>query len=1049
MKKFTDFLFSTKSTVYLLLILAIAIGTATFIEERYDTDTAKHVVYNAKWFEFLFVLLALNFLGNISKYNLFSKRKAAGFIFHFAFLIMILGAAITRYTGYTGSMSIREGDSSNTIFTSDPYLKVKSSDGNVFERPMAMTQIGSNDFKGSIQTKDVGEIKVEFRDFIKDAVEQVNENVEGGKNVIEVVITGSNGRESVFVADSDVVDLGMFALAYNNAHNPNAVQFFDQEGKVMMITPFPINRTKMPEMATDTVPVNMPVEIKEKCMHQFDNGLFVIKKAYKKALKTMVAGNGEGKPSGMNVIGLNVTIKGKKHEIQAVGGSNYLSNYQDFDLDGYHLQVAYGLSEIKVPFTIKLNKFILERYAGSMSPSSFTSDVSLNDPRDGKHFDTRIFMNHVLDYDGYRFFQSSYDPDEKGTILSVNHDFWGTWVSYLGYLLMGIGFFLTMFSHGSRFQVLSNAIKHIRETRKAAAILVFAFFIGFHANAQHNANNNHVSAAHADKLAHLVVQTFDGRFEPVHTLAYDVLHKISRKDYVEVEGVGKMNAMQVYLDMILNAEFWKTQKLIYIREKSVQDVLGVTGGFAAFNDFFDANGEYKLKDFAETSFRKKQAEQNTFDKEIIKVDERANVCMMVFNGSMLRIFPVQDSPNNTWISWDDSLSTMPLNGSIRALNEDLQLREFNVRSIMGLYLQEVYKATSSNDYSRADKILGYIDGMQRQSGAASIIPSTKRVNLEIQYNNANIFVFLRNVYSFLSLIMLALAFIEILQAKRNKVISLLMNIGVGILALGFLYNTYGMILRWYLTGHAPWSTGYEALLLIGWGSTLAGFFFVRNSKITMAATTLLAFFVLMTASHSSYDPQLTNLQPVLKSYWLVIHVATLTISYSFLGLGFVLGLINLFIILFQNKKNKQRLEMVVTELTHINEMNLSIGLFLATVGTFLGGIWANESWGKYWGWDAKETWALVIVITYSIVIHIRLIPKMKTDYFFNVLSVLAYSSVLMTFFGVNYYLSKGMHSYAAGDTPVFPMWAWISIISVFTLIAIAGFKNKALNKHED
>ena len=1048
MKKFTDFLFSTKTTVYLLLILAIAIGSATFIEQTYDTDTAKHLVYNAKWFEFLFVLLSLNFLGNISKYNLFSKRKAAGFIFHFAFLIMILGAAITRYTGYTGSMSIREGDSSNIIFTADPYLKVMSSDNNVFERPMAMTQWGSNDFKGSIQTKDVGEIKIEFRDFIKNAVDQVNENVEGGKNVIEVVITGSNGRESVFVTDGDVIDLGMFALSYNNAQNPNAIQFFDQDGSVFMTTPFPIGRTKMPEMATDSVPINTPVAIKEKCMHQFEGGLFVIKKAYKKAKKTLIAGTENEKPSGVNALGLNVTIKGKKHEIQVMGGSSFLSNYQDFDLDGYHLKAAYGLSEMKVPFTIKLNKFILERYAGSMSPSSFTSEVSLNDPRNGKHFDTRIFMNNVLDYDGYRFFQSSYDPDEKGTILSVNHDFWGTWVSYVGYFLMGLGFFLTLFGKTSRFQILSIAIKHIRETRKATAIFILLSLLGINAQAQHN-QNNHVSAEHADKLAHLVVQTFDGRFEPVHTLAYDVLHKISRKDNVDVEGVGTMNAMQVYLDMILNADFWKTQKLIYIREKSVQDVLGVSGGYAAFNDFFDANGQYKLKEFAETSFRKKQSEQNTFDKEIIKVDERANVCMMAFNGSMLRIFPLQDSPNNTWISWDDSLAVQQLTGSIRVLNEDLQLREFNVRSMMGIYLQEVYKATSTKDYSRADKILGYISGMQRQSGASNLIPSQKRIDREIQYNKANIFVFLRNVYSFLSLVMLALAFTEILRTKKNKVISLLLNICVGILALCFLYNTYGMILRWYLTGHAPWSTGYEALLLIAWGGTLAGFFFVRNSKITMAATTLLAFFVLMTASHSSYDPQLTNLQPVLKSYWLVIHVATLTISYSFLGLGFLLGMINLCIVLFQNKKNYQRLSMVITELTNINEMNLTIGLFLATVGTFLGGIWANESWGKYWGWDAKETWALVIVITYTIVIHIRLIPKMKTDYFFNVLSVLAYSSVLMTFFGVNYYLSKGMHSYAAGDTPVFPMWAWISIVSVFTLIAIAGFKNKAIKKLED
>jgi cytochrome c-type biogenesis protein CcsB len=251
-----------------------------------------------------------------------------------------------------------------------------------------------------------------------------------------------------------------------------------------------------------------------------------------------------------------------------------------------------------------------------------------------------------------------------------------------------------------------------------------------------------------------------------------------------------------------------------------------------------------------------------------------------------------------------------------------------------------------------------------------------------------------------------------------------------------------MILRWYLTGHAPWSTGYEALLLIGWGALVAGFAFMRSSKVALAATALLAFFILMTAGHSNYDPQLTNLQPVLKSYWLIIHVATLTISYAFLGLGFFLGLLNLVIYIFKNKNNAQRLGQVTHQLTNISEMTLTIGLLMAAVGTFLGGIWANESWGKYWGWDAKETWALVIVITYTVVLHLRLVSKLKGDYFFNVGSVLGYGSVLMTFFGVNYYLSKGLHSYAAGEKQVFPGWAWISIVSIIGLIIVAGYRHK-------
>jgi ABC-type transport system involved in cytochrome c biogenesis permease subunit len=234
------------------------------------------------------------------------------------------------------------------------------------------------------------------------------------------------------------------------------------------------------------------------------------------------------------------------------------------------------------------------------------------------------------------------------------------------------------------------------------------------------------------------------------------------------------------------------------------------------------------------------------------------------------------------------------------------------------------------------------------------------------------------------------------------------------------------------------------LLLVAWGGLLAGFSFLRYSKITLAATALLAFFMLMTASHSSYDPQLTNLQPVLKSYWLIIHVATLTISYGFLGLGLFLGLINLFINLFKNIKNQGRLDLIISELTCINEMNLTVGIVLATIGTFLGGVWANESWGRYWGWDAKETWALIIVLAYTLILHMRFIPKLGSTYAFNVASVLGFGSVIMTFVGVNYYLSKGLHSYGAGDTPVFPLWAWGLILSLIALIVASGLKEKSL-----
>jgi cytochrome c-type biogenesis protein CcsB len=822
MKRAIKFLFSSQLMIILLVLLAVALAAATFIEEKYDTGTAGQIVYRAKWFELIFILLAVNLFGHIKQYNLLKRKKWAGLLFHVAFIVIITGAGITRYFGFEGSMHIREGQTTNILNTSDPNV------------------------------------------------------------------------------------------------------------------------------------------------------------------------------------------------------------------------------DIELPFSLRLNDFILERYPGSMSPSSYASEVTLVDNRKDLKKDYRIYMNHVLDYNKYRFFQSSYDTDERGTILSVNHDYYGTRVTYMGYILLCLGFVLTLFNKSSRFLSLRTKISEIRGKRKSLALSVIMILgITGMAGAQSNSPGM-VSRDHAEKFGHLMVQTYNGRYQPVHSEAIDILHKISRKDRFNIDGKGEMDAMQVLMDMMINPSFWEQQKIIYVREKSVQDILGINGKYASFHDFFDQSNQYKLQQFSEDAFIKKQSEQNTFDKEITRVDERLNVFLMALDGDMLKIFPQQGALNNKWISNGDKAAKQPLTGAIVIINDYLQLDELNYSNIMTAYLKSVSEGMSSGDYSRADKILGYISSIQRNSDAAGLLASQTKVNMEILYNKLDIFITLRNVYSILSLVLLVLAFIDNLRQKKNMIISWALNISIIALGLAFLYHTFGLILRWYLTGHAPWSNGYESLLLVAWGGLLAGFNFVRYSKITLAATALLAFFTLMTASHSSYDPQLTNLQPVLKSYWLIIHVATLTISYGFLGLGFILGLMNLVIILFKNVKNHARLDLMISELTYVNEINLIIGIILATAGTFLGGVWANESWGRYWGWDAKETWALIIVIAYTIVLHLRFIPKMRSNYVFSVASVIGFGSVIMTFVGVNYYLSKGMHSYAAGDTPVFPFWAWVLILSLVMLMVISGIRERII-----
>ena len=1055
MRKLLKIIFSPRTTLGLLVIYAIALAAATFIENEYDTVTAKVWVYSAPWFELVMVLMILNFFGTIKRYHFLTRKKLSGFIFHAAFIIIIVGAAITRYIGYEGKMHIREGASSDYIFTDQAYLSVKALEGGQeynLEKLLLLGAKTNNSFEESLEIGEKGNLKIAFKDHIPNAVETFEEAEDGDISVIYLTLSIQGHKDEIVLRDGEIKSTHDFPISFNNPSNPYALRITGDNGNLFVSYPETIKVSAMPAMTVEEYPAMGQVKFETMKLYEPQgSGIAVVMTKLLTNAKIKYVKNEEDNRS-PNALLLDVTFNGLSKEVAVLGGPGYIEAYQPAAIEGLDLNLAYGSKKIELPFSLQLNKFELERYAGSMSPSSYASEVTLIDPNKGLRKDHRIFMNNVLDYGGYRFFQSSYDQDEKGTILSVNHDFAGTMVTYVGYALLIIGFVWTLFNKNSRYWELMGKIRHLREKRKALAVLLIGFLMTGSLVAQndhtHEINPYSVSETHADQFGELIVQTYDGRFAPVHTLAVDVMHKISRKDKFDIPGRrGEMTLMQVFFDIALNAEFWKTQKIIYVREKSVADIVGIKGKYASFKDFFDQNNEFKLKNFSESAFRKAEVERNKFDKELIRLNERIEVFMMTMQGSMLDIFPVQNSDNNKWVSWDDQLAKQPLTGSLRIINDDLDLKVLDYNNIMRAYMFEVSKATKTADYSRADKILGYIKSIQRQSSLTDLVPSETKIEREISYNKSNIFNNLKNVYALLSVILLILTFMDNLRAKKNRILSLVLNVAIAFLAVAFVYHTYGMIMRWYLSGHAPWSNGYEALVLVSWSSLLAGFSFMRYSKITLAATALLAFFTLMTAGHSSYDPQLTNLQPVLKSYWLIIHVATLTISYGFLGLGFVLGLFNMGIYLVKNPKNATRLSLISKELTHINEMNLTIGLLLATVGTFLGGVWANESWGRYWGWDAKETWALIITIVYTIILHLRLAPKMKGEYVFNLASIFGFGSVLMTFIGVNYYFTKGMHSYASGETPVFPMWAWITILGLVTFIVAAGIRQRKNKKY--
>jgi cytochrome c-type biogenesis protein CcsB len=455
--------------------------------------------------------------------------------------------------------------------------------------------------------------------------------------------------------------------------------------------------------------------------------------------------------------------------------------------------------------------------------------------------------------------------------------------------------------------------------------------------------------------------------------------------------------------------------------------LGAKGNYATFLDFFDENFNYLLHRDVSIANRKKPSMRSKYDKEILAVDERVNICYSVFHGTLFKLFPNPGDGNNTWYNSQDFRKFDTVNSVF-------------VESALSKYYTLIDESIGSNDWSRADSMLNEIAAFQQLNGAA-IIPSESIIGMEIFYNKINIFKRLFVYYLFIGIALLIVLFVDIFKkfSFSNKLVTVL-SYFLGIL---FLLHTLGLGVRWYISDHAPWSNAYESMIYIGWATILAGFLFSRTSKMTLAATSILTSLILMVAHLNWLDPEITPLVPVLKSYWLMIHVAIITGSYGFLGLGALLGFINLILMIFRKNHNKLKIDDTISELTHLNEMTITVGLFMAAIGTFLGGVWANESWGRYWGWDPKETWALIIVLTYAIVMHLRFITKVNTRYIFNLASVLGFSSVIMTYFGVNYFLS-GLHSYAAGDPLPIPTFVYytIGVITIVAVLAKINHKKK-------
>jgi cytochrome c-type biogenesis protein CcsB len=1035
MNKLLSLIYSTRLMAILFIIFAASMGIATFIENDYGTETAKALVYSSWWFEGIMILFAINFFGNILKYKLYKKEKLVVLIFHLSFISIIVGAGITRYISYEGIMPIKEGSVSNTFLSEKNYISIVVNDGNEQKTPVhhsiLLSSIGNNkytyktDFKGT-------NVQVKLTGYIPNAQDIFEENENGNEYLLFVESSG-NGRHNHYIKKGTTERIHGVTVGYDTP-NKSTVDFKTVNGNLKIQSSEDGTFFRMADEFEGTIVKDSLQDFSLLAVHSVAGLQFVVPKNVVKGSYKTFAGDKDS--NALAQLEFDVTVgDNPTKQVKLRGGKFAIQSPTTFTVDNLNFRMSYGAMQLQLPFSIKLNDFQLENYPGSQSAMSFASEVTVITPEET--FDFRIFMNNILNYKGFKFFQSSYNitPQYEETHLSVNHDFWGSTITYIGYFLLYAGLILIMFMKNTRFGFLRKSLQKIRAkktTITSIALLLIASF-AFSQNNKHVMTKvqidsaltaNYIENAHIEKFNKLIIQDAGGRMKPVHTYASQLLRKVSKHDSFE-----DMNASQVFLSIQQNPRIWFQIPIIYIEKGNtkLRDIIGISQKkkYASLSNFFDIEGTYKISKIQQEA--QKSNIKSKFEKDVINVDRRVNLLYSAITGSILKIFPIPNDPNNTWVVHND-LNSANFKGKDSIF----------VRKILPIYFQTLSESNASNDYTTSDEILGGIISFQKKYGSA-VYPSDKKIDLEITYNKYDIFKKLFSYYMYIGTLMFFFVIFQIFN--RGKIINFLIKASIAIIIGLFLMHTGGLIARWIVSGHAPWSNAYESMIYLGWATMLFGLIFGRKSSMTIAATAFLTAFILMVAHWNWMDPEIANLMPVLNSYWLMIHVAIIVASYGPFALGMILGLISLLLMILTTKKNKAKIGLMIKELTIINEMSLTVGLVLLTIGNFLGGQWANESWGRYWGWDPKETWALISIMIYAFVLHLRLVPGLRSRFTFNVFSIAAFASILMTYFGVNFYLS-GLHSYASGDKVITPTFIYYAIAVVVVISIFAFIQHK-------
>lgn len=620
------------------------------------------------------------------------------------------------------------------------------------------------------------------------------------------------------------------------------------------------------------------------------------------------------------------------------------------------------------PFEVSLKAFEVKNYPGTSSPMDYHSTIEIADG--DRRQELQVAMNAIGEYRGYRFYQAGYDNDEQGATLAISHDPWGIGITYTGYGLLFLSMLLLMVLPREGFRLMLS--------RKAATILALMLVLP----ALRAATPHTLAEAEARQLGDLYIY-YNGRICPLQTMAKDLTTKLCGR-----QSFKGYTAEQVLSGWMLFPTDWIEEPIIKVKG-AVARHLGIEGKYASYSEFHRDNG-YLLDDVLYEIHSGAHVDNA---RDFQEADEKMNIIRMVLNGELLKLFPCRTSDGITWYTPADPLPADMEKGKWM----------FTKRSLD--YLSEL---AWTNQQQEAANVIGKIKTYQTKE-AAGMLPDEKLFKAEKLYNS------LEQTRT-AAMILLTIGLLACVAYTRAWISRRRVNRFVGIVAntvvaLALVYLLSVMCLRGYVSGHLPFSNGFETMQFMSLASLLITLVLQRRFMLAMPFGLLLAGMTLLVAMMGGSNPQLTPLMPVLASPLLSLHVCIIMLGYALLAFIMLNGLTAIILNLSNRRKHKAQSEQQIGQLTRISQLLLYPAAFCLAAGIFIGAIWANQSWGRYWGWDPKEVWALITLLVYAVGFHAKHLAWLRRPMGFHVYMVLAFLTILMTYFGVNFFLG-GMHAYA-------------------------------------